>query len=472
VVDPGHCRVEDRNGCDDGPKRAPHVYWRITRLLVRDGQQAAVRREIETNRRLHVPGIESLTLAYFFYYEQDEGVNPHYNDVEGVQMQIDFEAENPAASPIRRRAVVARVTGLGHGSELMSNILQVKKSIRHSSGAPDVTLPITILVEEGKHASAPDRNGDGTYTPGYDVNVKVNDAWGVRDVFGSGVVASRYRESMTKPRTPDGRVGPSKTWFEPPSPVPAPAECYATPAGLGLPGQSYDLLPAPECPRERHLPFCVAVATLAKKDRGSFYRAACLGGPVTQIQAGQAGTGKPKDCGYLNMAQSSEQFSRDRQINAFPMRYQYGEWWPLQPFRYLGLAARQEGGAYGPQLTWFSPFGFPKFGGWLAARGAFVKDEGEWHWRVDVSHTPSLSRIADWYAAVGYDWGVTSGEEGPPEQRLRHDGWAAEAGVQVRFRALWLRTGARGSLIHGRLSNFRLVAELGFGPQPKDAQVH
>ena len=41
---------------------------------------------------------------------------------------------------------------------------------------------VTLLVEEGKHAVAPDRNADGVYTPGYDVNKRIKDAWGVRDV--------------------------------------------------------------------------------------------------------------------------------------------------------------------------------------------------------------------------------------------------------------------------------------------------
>lgn len=70
-----------------------------------------------------------------------------------------------------------RVKGNAHGVSWYANILNV---------AADTRLPMTLLVEEGKHASCPDRNADGAYTPGYDVNVHVNDAWGVRDVFGSG----------------------------------------------------------------------------------------------------------------------------------------------------------------------------------------------------------------------------------------------------------------------------------------------
>jgi hypothetical protein len=68
---------------------------------------------------------------------------------------------------------------------------------------------VTVLVEEGKHASVPDRNADGVYTPGYDVNLRVNDAWGLRDVFGSAVLlGARYTASMSKPRTSRFRLLP------------------------------------------------------------------------------------------------------------------------------------------------------------------------------------------------------------------------------------------------------------------------
>jgi hypothetical protein len=77
-----------------------------------------------------------------------------------------------------------------------------------STLAPDLLLPLTVLVEEGKHASAPDRNGDGAYTPGYDVNFHVSEAWGVRDNFGSGLILPKYAAEATKMRNPRDRVFP------------------------------------------------------------------------------------------------------------------------------------------------------------------------------------------------------------------------------------------------------------------------
>jgi hypothetical protein len=76
------------------------------------------------------------------------------------------------------------------------------------------SLPITILVEEGKHASCTDKNSDGYYTPGYDVNRRINDAWGVRDIIRSGGLSTggfeswmakvRDHKSMIMPPVPEG----------------------------------------------------------------------------------------------------------------------------------------------------------------------------------------------------------------------------------------------------------------------------
>ena len=69
---------------------------------------------------------------------------------------------------------VTRVTGEAHGNPWYYNVLEV------DSGTE---LPIHILVEEGKHATATDKNADGYYTPGYDVTVLRMTTWGVRDTI-------------------------------------------------------------------------------------------------------------------------------------------------------------------------------------------------------------------------------------------------------------------------------------------------
>jgi hypothetical protein len=73
----------------------------------------------------------------------------------------------------------------------------------------DTEFPITILVEEGKHASCTDKNGDGYFTPGYDVTERVNDAWGVRDVMRTGALfTGGYQAWLSKVRDPRDRVFP------------------------------------------------------------------------------------------------------------------------------------------------------------------------------------------------------------------------------------------------------------------------
>jgi hypothetical protein len=90
------------------------------------------------------------------------------------------------------------------GSRWYSNILKARSDIRY---------PITLFVEEGKHATAPDCNADGAFMRGYDVTERVNDAWGVRDSLGHGVLlSSGYASEMTQPRTGAHRLLP------PPSP--------------------------------------------------------------------------------------------------------------------------------------------------------------------------------------------------------------------------------------------------------------
>lgn len=140
--------------------------------------------------------VENFTLRFYFYYDQDFGVGSHAHDLEVVEMHLALAREPSGDRAIRLK----RVIGFAHGTDWYSNELHVE---------PDTRLPITVLVEEGKHASSPDRNADGIYTPGYDVNRRINDAWGVRDVLGSGFLAAgAYQASMTKPRRPADRRAP------------------------------------------------------------------------------------------------------------------------------------------------------------------------------------------------------------------------------------------------------------------------
>jgi len=153
-----------------------------------------------------------LTIRYFFYYRRDVGVGSHAHDMEVVDLDVRL-GKTGGCYEIR----VAAAVGFAHGVAWYQNELHL---------GPDTRLPLTVLVEEGKHASSPDRNADGLYTPGYDVNRRANDAWGIRDVMGSGyLLSSGYSSTMTKVRRPDTRAFPPAV----PDACPVPSQAPQSP---------------------------------------------------------------------------------------------------------------------------------------------------------------------------------------------------------------------------------------------------
>ena len=61
-----------------------------------------------------------------------------------------------------------------------------------------IAAPVTVLVEYGSHAMAPDIDNDGRVTMGVDVNATAKFLWGIRDHGEGGV---RYRPTFTDDRT-------------------------------------------------------------------------------------------------------------------------------------------------------------------------------------------------------------------------------------------------------------------------------
>lgn len=181
---------------------APVVYYRIRTILVRQDATGPAYIPYPTNKNLgfidlgQVIGIE---LDYFFYYHKEEGMGSHEHDVESVQFTLQVWKRDDCQD-CRYNLVVTRVAAKAHGVHWYDNILEVDESVK---------FPMHILVEEGKHAGCTDKNGDGYYTPGYDVNKRVNDAWGVRDVMRTGTLfTSDYQAWMTKLRRDEHRVFP------------------------------------------------------------------------------------------------------------------------------------------------------------------------------------------------------------------------------------------------------------------------
>jgi len=181
----------DPHPCD-APSAVPIVYWAVDRVALRGAEELT--EPVEADPALLQKASE-IVIRFFFYYRVDIGKGGHPHDIEGADVYIALREEGGC-----QEVQVERVVAFAHGVDWYSNELEL---------GDDTRYPLTFFVEEGKHASAPDRNADGIYTPGYDVNRRIKDAWGVRDVLGSSALISPgYEASMTKPRRPRYRVVP------------------------------------------------------------------------------------------------------------------------------------------------------------------------------------------------------------------------------------------------------------------------
>ncbi|MEJ2720249.1 MAG: hypothetical protein P8181_03790 [bacterium] len=179
----------------DKPSDKGVVYYQVTKIELRRGKERVTIPEQDDER--FFDKTEAFTVRYYFYYRQDVGMNPHTHDLEVAEFEIGLNRTPNGCYEVELR----RVTALAHGTDWYSNELRINRGF--------VRTPITLFVEEGKHATCPDRNADGIYTPGYDVNVRINDAWGIRDVFGSGwLIDAAYNAAMFKPRNARFRMLP------------------------------------------------------------------------------------------------------------------------------------------------------------------------------------------------------------------------------------------------------------------------
>ena len=140
-----------------------------------------------------------MEIEYLIYYAKETGANSHPHDLEPVVFQIAVHS-NGECSDYKFDLEVKRVIARAHGLYWYDNTLTVDEF---------TLFPMTILVEEGKHANCTDKNADGKYTPGYDVNEKVNDAWGIRDIISTGrLFSGGYQEWMQKDRKKETVIFP------------------------------------------------------------------------------------------------------------------------------------------------------------------------------------------------------------------------------------------------------------------------
>ena len=191
---------------------SPVVYYQIEAVLARGEGEGPAFTFDSTDRgasTINLRRAGAAVVTYFNYYPSEEGLGAHPHDIEPAEMRIVIGRSESAevrkyagegCRPGRSVILVSRTTGKAHGLVWFWNVLQTDAY---------TVFPMTLLVEEGKHALATDKNGDGYFTKGFDVNERVNDAWGVRDIMRTGLLFSGgYESYMTKVRQPSDRILP------------------------------------------------------------------------------------------------------------------------------------------------------------------------------------------------------------------------------------------------------------------------
>ena len=124
------------------------------------------------------------SLEYWFYYPYDRGMGGgHKGDSEHAFIFVAIDKELEEYDDLLEGRVVG-VVGAGHETHTANNVLVAgsNEDPRGEIFPNELPRHFPILVERGKHASAPDRNFDGRFDVGADVNLFRDAAWGSRDI--------------------------------------------------------------------------------------------------------------------------------------------------------------------------------------------------------------------------------------------------------------------------------------------------
>jgi hypothetical protein len=223
---------------EDAPDR-PVVYYRVRNLMVSGDEEAAYKPDPADRGEsiIDFSEVVAIDLDFFFYYHAEAGFGGHAHDVESAEFKV-FIWKRPECEDCPYVVTVTRVVGKAHGVLWYDNTLSIDEYAK---------FPLHILVEEGKHASCTDKNADGYFTPGYDVNRRVNDAWGVRDVLRTGALfTGNYEAWMSKVRRNQHRVFP-------PLPLDSPNRAQYIENGVYAPDNAiYELRPFPSAEKAEH----------------------------------------------------------------------------------------------------------------------------------------------------------------------------------------------------------------------------
>ncbi|MBK8552750.1 MAG: hypothetical protein IPL53_17465 [Ignavibacteria bacterium] len=336
---------------------SPVVYYQITYILNREnakGKSFTKDYFNYGNSIIDLSKITAVDIYYSHYYRYEAGLGSHQNDTEQAQFQFLVRSYIDKNNVKHYFIFFVRVTAKAHALEWYDNIYEI------DTDNPDyeLSLPFHILVEEGKHASCSDINGDGYYTPGYDVNVRRNDAWGLRDVIRTGeLFSSDFKSYMAKVRRPEFRVFP-------PLPEDSPLRKKYTVDGVYAPDNAvYQLRPMPS-PK-------LAKTELLRHDMKDYY------------------------------FEYSPYISNESEENDFL------DWFIGESFiNSLGVSWRIDDEASGPSLSFplliVKNVEAPLIGGWLVNR-VYLQGNGIDDFGYNILYTPSASRFLDPYLSFGLE---------------------------------------------------------------------
>ncbi len=367
----------------DDDAETPIVYYQVPKVIVSsDGDYY----EPEVNEKnigdtiLDLSKIYGFDLDYNHYYRFESGLGGHDHDTEQVQFKI-YVHRYESATGATYQLYLLQVTAKAHALMWYDNIYKVNRDNLNE----ELELPFHIFVEEGKHASITDMNADGYYTPGYDVNVRRNDAWGLRDVIRTGALFSpKFEGWMAKVRQDPHRVFP-------PLPADSPHRAKHSRNGEYAPDNAiYELRPMPS--HEAALP-----DKALAKDMVSYYSE---GWPVTKELSGEA---------------------------------KFFDWWQAENFIHsLAVAFRWNdvaGVSFCFPLLIVKNVEAPLVGGWLVNR-IYLQDHALRDFGYNILYTPSASRFLDGYFAAGLE--VDFYESPGVDELFRSTDFVYETGIKLR----------------------------------------
>lgn len=438
---------------------SPVVYYRISEVVLKQG---IPKPELDSNN-LELDKIKKLTLKYYFYYPEDTGFQGHQHDLESVRLDIHFTLRDEAGDEKTKLteashyvAYISRVIGAAHGVTWYGNQLDIGDDERGMS------LPITLLVEEGKHATSPDRNADGFYSPGYDVNKRYTDAWGVRDLLGSGQLGSaKYEGSMTKPRRPRDmiKVRPDKPHKLDAAGRPCLLTRYAGNYRTELeaaPGyrltrarDDFETAKQREERQNKEKQHLSTIDKLRYKDK-----------ILSWVEGEKFNEAKPKmtpgDGFLLKALRFGHGIERNEEfLDAIPIAYR-------AEGRQHGFTILPPVGRY--KVFFLDGYFLPKmnfmFPGTRTGAIPGRKASRPIRFSLEAMYTPSASRTFDWYATMGAEWAR-------PDPSLGYASrFVQEGGLRFRFnRGNWLVGGRLGLRVTGfaEARSPRFIFELGTG---------